>query len=90
LTSALYGVEWSASLPSHFTPRKRDPVTQSRSGHGGEKKNSQSLPGLEPPTIQPGSSSITVTGLIITEEYNKITVQVEVFWIVTPCIVDVG
>jgi hypothetical protein len=26
---------------------------QSRSGHGGEKKNSQPLPGLEPPIIQP-------------------------------------
>jgi hypothetical protein len=26
---------------------------QSRSGHGGEKKNSQPLPGLEPPIVQP-------------------------------------
>jgi hypothetical protein len=26
---------------------------QSRSGHGGEDKNSQPLPGLEPPIIQP-------------------------------------
>jgi len=26
---------------------------QSRSGHGGEEKNSQSLMGLEPPIIQP-------------------------------------
>jgi hypothetical protein len=26
---------------------------QSRSGRGGEEKNSQSLPGLEPPIIQP-------------------------------------
>jgi hypothetical protein len=26
---------------------------QSRSGHGGEEKNSQTLPGLEPPIIQP-------------------------------------
>jgi hypothetical protein len=26
---------------------------QSRSGHGGEEKNSQPLPGLEPPIIQP-------------------------------------
>jgi hypothetical protein len=25
---------------------------QSRSGHGGEEKNSQALPGLEPPIIQ--------------------------------------
>jgi hypothetical protein len=28
-------------------------TTQSRSGHGGEDKNSQPLPGLEPPIIQP-------------------------------------
>jgi len=28
-------------------------VPQSRSGHGGEDKNSQLLPGLEPPVIQP-------------------------------------
>jgi hypothetical protein len=27
--------------------------TQSRSGHGGEEKTSQPLPGFEPPTIQP-------------------------------------
>jgi len=27
--------------------------SQSRSGHGGEEKNSQSLQGLEPPIIQP-------------------------------------
>jgi len=27
--------------------------SQSRSGHGGEEKNFQPLPGLEPPIIQP-------------------------------------
>jgi hypothetical protein len=27
LTSALEGGEWSASCPSHFTPRERAPVT---------------------------------------------------------------
>jgi hypothetical protein len=27
--------------------------SQSRSGHGGEEKNSQPPPGLEPPIIQP-------------------------------------
>jgi hypothetical protein len=32
---------------------------QSRSGRGGEKKNSQSLPGLEPPIIQPVVQSYT-------------------------------
>jgi len=27
--------------------------TQSQSGRSGEEKNSQPLPGLEPPTVQP-------------------------------------
>jgi hypothetical protein len=33
--------------------------TQSRSGRGGEKKNSQSLPGLDPPIIQPVAQRYT-------------------------------
>jgi hypothetical protein len=40
LTSALDGGEWSGG-------------PQSLSGRGGEEKNSQPLPGLEPPVIQP-------------------------------------
>jgi hypothetical protein len=32
---------------------------QSRSGHGGEEKNSQPLPGLEPPIIQPVAQRYT-------------------------------
>jgi hypothetical protein len=32
---------------------------QSRSGHGGEEKNSQPLPGLEPPIIQPVAQRCT-------------------------------
>jgi hypothetical protein len=32
---------------------------QSRSGHGGEEKNSQPLPGLEPPIIQLVAQSYT-------------------------------
>jgi hypothetical protein len=32
---------------------------QSRPGHGGEEKNSQSLPGLEPPIIQPAAQRYT-------------------------------
>jgi hypothetical protein len=57
-TSALYGGEWSASRSGRFTPRKRAPGThwiggwvgpQSRSGCSGEEKNSQPLPGFEPP-----------------------------------------
>jgi hypothetical protein len=52
LTSALDGFEWSASCPSHFTPRERAPDTHwiggwvgphSYSGHGGKEKNSQPL-----------------------------------------------
>jgi hypothetical protein len=56
LTSALDGGQWSASRPSRFTPREGAPRypldrrlggPQSRSGHGGEEKNSQSPPGIE-------------------------------------------
>jgi hypothetical protein len=32
---------------------------QSRSGHGGEQKNSQPLPGVEPPIIQPVAQCYT-------------------------------
>jgi hypothetical protein len=32
---------------------------QSRSGHGGEEKNSQPLPGLEPPNVQPVAQRYT-------------------------------
>jgi len=39
--------------------------THSRSGHGGEEKNSQPLPGLEPPIIQPVAQRYT-------EEYTFI------------------
>jgi hypothetical protein len=56
LTSALDEGEWSASRPGHFTPRERAPVPigerlggpQSRSGRGGEEKNSQPPSGIEP------------------------------------------
>jgi hypothetical protein len=33
---------------------------QSQSGHGGEEKNSQSLPGLKPPIIQPVAHRYTI------------------------------
>jgi hypothetical protein len=58
LTSALDGGEWSVSGSCHFNPRERAPGIQrfgephSRSGRGGEEKNSQTLPGLESPIIQ--------------------------------------
>jgi hypothetical protein len=60
LTSALDEGEWSITRSDSFTPRERAPATywigswvgsQSRSGHGGERKNSQSVLGLEPPII---------------------------------------
>jgi hypothetical protein len=57
LTSALYGVEWSASRPAALPPGKelldrRLGRHQSRSGRSGEEKNSQTLPGFEPLFIQ--------------------------------------
>jgi hypothetical protein len=63
LTSTLDGDEWSASRPGRFTPPqekshwypldRRVGGPQNRSGRGGEGKNSQPLPVLEPPIIQP-------------------------------------
>jgi hypothetical protein len=61
LTSALDGGEWSASHPGRFTPKEAAPDNpldrlggpKSRSGHGGEEENSQTMPGLEHPIIQP-------------------------------------
>jgi hypothetical protein len=53
--------EWSASLTGRFYPQRESPWypldrrlgrLQSRSVHGGEEKNSQPLPRLEPPIIQ--------------------------------------
>jgi hypothetical protein len=60
LTSALDGGEWSDSLPSRFTAGKSpwNPLDRklggphSRSGRGGEEKNSQPLPAVEHPIIQ--------------------------------------
>jgi len=49
LTWALDGDEWSTSRPGRFTPRERAQLDrrlggpQSRSGRGGEEKNSQPL-----------------------------------------------
>jgi hypothetical protein len=56
------GGEWSASRPRPLYLQGKSPWysldrrlggPQSRSGRGGEEKNSQPLPGLEPPIIQP-------------------------------------
>jgi hypothetical protein len=57
LTSALDGDEWSASRLGRFTPKERAPGTHWVGGWVGpravldavvKRKNSQSLPGLEP------------------------------------------
>jgi len=59
LNFALDGGEWSASRPGRFTPEEKAPGTrwtagwvnpQNRSGRGGEEKNSQRLPEIEPRT----------------------------------------
>jgi hypothetical protein len=75
LTSALDGDSFRLRqlYPQGMSPRysfdRRLGGPQSRSGCGGEEKNSQSLPGLEPPIIQPVAqcyttelSRFTVTG----------------------------
>jgi hypothetical protein len=68
LTSAIDGGELSASRPGCFTPRERAPGThsiggwvgpQSRSGRGGEEKNSQLLSEIEPAIIQPVAQCYT-------------------------------
>jgi hypothetical protein len=52
--------EWPAPHPSHPTPMTKSPRThrrmgrsQSRSGHSGEEKNSESPPAFKLPIIQP-------------------------------------
>jgi hypothetical protein len=59
----------SALRSGRFTPRERAPWyplysrlggPQSRSGRGGEEKNSQPLPGFEPPIVQPLAQRYTI------------------------------
>jgi hypothetical protein len=59
LTSELDGGEWSVSHPCRFTPRERAPGihcigrwVSPGASVGSEEKNSQPVPGLEPPIIQ--------------------------------------
>jgi hypothetical protein len=52
----------SAAFPPEkesLVPIRRLGGSQSRSGRGGEEINSQSLPGLEPPIIQPVAQRYT-------------------------------
>jgi hypothetical protein len=65
LTSTLEGSEWSASRPGPFTSRDKAPGTRWRGGwvgprRAGEEKNSQPLPGLETPIIQPVAQRYTI------------------------------
>jgi hypothetical protein len=57
-----------AALPqgkSHWYPLDRKlGESQNRSGRGGEEKNSQSLPGLELPIIQPVALRYTIEKVI--------------------------
>jgi hypothetical protein len=59
---------WLVSHPSPFTPQGKNPWypldgrlggPQSQSGRDGEGKNTQPLPGLEPPIIQPVAQRYT-------------------------------
>jgi hypothetical protein len=68
LTSALDGSEWSASRPGRLTPRERPRVTHWIGGWVDlrtsldlvvEEKDSQPLPGLETPIIQPVAQCYT-------------------------------
>jgi hypothetical protein len=68
-TSTLDGSGWTVLRTGHFTPKERAPDThtldrrlgghQSRSGRGGEDKNSHPLSGLEHPIIQPVAQCCT-------------------------------
>jgi len=77
LTLALDGVGWSASRPGRFTLRGKVPDTHWTGG--GEEKNSQPLPGLEHPFIQPVALCRTaelsqlhhMRGMILNDELGK-------------------
>jgi hypothetical protein len=84
LTSTLDGGEWSASRPGRFTPKEsapRHPLyrrlggPQSRSGRGGEEKNSQPPPGIEPyntdrPTRSPALYRLSYHGSLYEPSTN--------------------
>jgi hypothetical protein len=73
LTSALDGGEWSVSRPGHFTTRERAPGTHRIGGCVGPRagleavmnRNSQPLPGFEPPIIQPSAIILSYPGSIL-------------------------
>jgi hypothetical protein len=91
LTSALGEDEWSASPPSHYTHQGKSPCysldrwlggPQSRSGRGGEENNSQPLPGLELPIIQPVAQRYTTEPSLLPLHFSMQTIlcTVYVYW----------
>jgi hypothetical protein len=68
LISALDGGEWSATLLRQFNPQGKIPWYPPDKGLGGpqsrsgrvDEKNSQPLPGIEPPIIQPVAQRYTL------------------------------
>jgi hypothetical protein len=74
---------WVVSLtPRPLYPQGKSPwypldrrlgKPQSQSGHGGEKKNSKPLPGLEPPIMQPVAQryATEISRLLIVECVSK-------------------
>jgi hypothetical protein len=69
LTSVLDGVEWSASIPGHFTPRERDPGTHGIGGSVGPRASldavvKRKIPSLyretntDHPIVQPVASRL--------------------------------
>jgi hypothetical protein len=76
LTLALDGSEWSTSRPACFTPRERAPGTHGIEGWvglvgGGEEKNSQPPPGIEPYNPDPPSRSLVA----IPTELSRLTLR---------------
>jgi hypothetical protein len=84
LNSAFNRSEWPDSRSGRFIPRERSPRysldrrlggPQSRSGRGGEEKNSQPLPGLEPPIFHPVAQRYTTeVSWILLRKYGKIQI----------------
>jgi hypothetical protein len=85
LDPALDGGEWSASRPGRFTLKEKAPDThwmggpQSWFGRVGE--NSQPLPGLEPPIIQPVATELSrlLICCVVMENMIRMLMQYRIF-----------
>jgi hypothetical protein len=76
LTSALYRDEWPlhpGGKDTRYPLDRRLGGPQSRSGRGGEVKNSHPLPGLEPPIIQPVAQRYTTELTLLQNVHNVVT-----------------